>query len=285
MDEAHRLNAKSGIFRNLGENQVKEIIEAAKFSVFFIDEYQRISVDDIGSVEEIERWAKRVGAEISTGRLESQFRCNGSDGYLAWLDNALGIRETANYDLEGSNFDFKVFDSPRQLQKAIERKDNENKVARIVAGYCWDWPKGTRADSSVHDIQIGDWGISWNLEGEIYALAEGSIHEAGCIHTTQGLEFDYVGVIIGPDLRFERGGVVTDYHKRSKNDQSIRGLKTMERKEPERALGIADEIIKNTYRTLMTRGMKGCYVYCVDKALGEYFAGLAGEGFAGCELD
>ena len=99
-DESHRLNAKSGMFHNLGENQIKEIIHAAYCSVFFIDESQRVTMDDIGSVAEIEKWAEEAGSELHYLELESQFRCNGSDGYLAWLDDGLDIRETANYDLE-----------------------------------------------------------------------------------------------------------------------------------------------------------------------------------------
>ena len=92
VDEAHRLNDKSGLFRNKGENQIKEIINASKFSVFFIDEKQRIHINDIGSIEEIKKWAKKYNAEIYEGHLESQFRCNGSNGYLAFLDNTLEIR-------------------------------------------------------------------------------------------------------------------------------------------------------------------------------------------------
>ena len=96
------------------------------------------------------------------------------------------------------------------------------------------------------------------------------MHEAGCIHTTQGLEFDYVGVIVGPDLRFEDGRVVTDYTKRASSDQSLKGIKERMKTEPEAAAAEADEIIRNTYRTLLTRGMKGCYVYCVDDALAHH---------------
>lgn len=107
VDEAHRLNAKSGMYQNLGENQIKEIISAANCSVFFIDESQRVTIKDIGSVEEISKWGKNFGAEISKYDLVSQFRCNGSDGYLAWLDNVLEIRETANYDMEEINYDIR----------------------------------------------------------------------------------------------------------------------------------------------------------------------------------
>lgn len=270
-DEAHRLNEKSGLYGNQGINQIHEIIHAARLSVFFIDECQRVTVKDIGSVGEIKRWVAVNGAEVYEEELTSQFRCNGSDGYLAWLDDVLEIRETANYDIEGIDYDFEVLDSPDEMrQKVIERNQGSNK-SRILAGYCWNWPRAGRADTNTHEITIGDFEISWNLDGgEAFALSPTSINEAGCIHTTQGLEFEYVGVIIGDDLRYEGDHVVTDYTKRAGTDQSIKGLKKMEREDPKHALKLADEIIKNTYRTLMTRGMKGCYVYATDPNLRSY---------------
>lgn len=270
-DEAHRLNEKSGLYGNQGINQIHEIIHAARLSVFFIDECQRVTVKDIGSVGEIKRWAAVNGAEVYEEELTSQFRCNGSDGYLAWLDDVLEIRETANYDIEGIDYDFEVLDSPDEMrQKVIERNQGSNK-SRILAGYCWNWPRAGRADTNTHEITIGDFEISWNLDGgEAFALSPTSINEAGCIHTTQGLEFEYVGVIIGDDLRYEGDHVVTDYTKRAGTDQSIKGLKKMEREDPKHALKLADEIIKNTYRTLMTRGMMGCYVYATDPNLRSY---------------
>ncbi|MBQ6391478.1 MAG: DUF2075 domain-containing protein [Eggerthellaceae bacterium] len=270
VDEAHRLNEKSGLFQNLGENQVKEIINAAQCSVFFIDEHQRVTTKDIGSVALIREYAEQADAEVFEDQLLSQFRCNGSDGYLSWVDNTLEIGETANTTLEGIDFDFRVFDTPGDMQKLVEARNASNK-ARILAGYCWDWPAATRNDPTYFDIKIGDWGISWNLDDtQTYAIDQNSVHEAGCIHTTQGLEFDYVGVIIGDDMRFENGHVVTDFSKRAKTDQSIKGLKTRLKHDREGAVAVADEIIRNTYRTLLTRGMKGCYVYCVDEALGKY---------------
>ena len=272
VDEAHRLNEKSGMFQNMGENQIKEIINAGRCSVFFIDESQRVTLNDIGSVGEIEKWAKLANAEITHLELVSQFRCNGSDGYLAWLDDILEIRETANWDMEGIDYDIQIMDSPHKVREVIiEKNDETNNRARILAGYCWDWIKEGANDSRIHDIKIDDFEISWNLKNtSTFAIDKNSVNEAGCIHTSQGLEFDYVGVIIGEDLRYEDGKIVTDFTKRAKTDQSLKGIKTMYRENPQKAKESADEIIKNTYRTLMTRGMKGCYVYCVDEKLGEY---------------
>ena len=272
VDEAHRLNEKSGMFHNMGENQIKEIIHAAKCSVFFIDESQRVTLQDIGRVDEIRKWAEEEKAQVTEMELVSQFRCNGSDGYLAWLDHTLEIRDTANFDMEDIDYDIRILDSPTKMQELIiERNRTSHNRARILAGYCWNWKKEGVNDPSVHDIKIGDFEISWNLKNTTtFAIDEDSIHEAGCIHTSQGLEFDYVGVIIGDDMRYENGMVVTDFTKRARTDQSLKGIKKLYKENPELAKKEADEIIKNTYRTLMTRGMKGCYVYCTDQRLAAY---------------
>ena len=178
----------------------------------------------------------------------------------------------AIYDLEDIDYDFRVFDDPNDLYKEIKERNKVNNKSRLVAGYCWNWQKNGQNNSDVHDITIGDFSISWNLkDSEAYAIEENSINEAGCIHTVQGLEFDYVGVIIGEDLRYENGKVITDFTKRAASDKSISGIKKMVQENPLKAKAIGDEIIRNTYRTLMTRGMKGCYIYCVDKRLNEYF--------------
>lgn len=204
-DEAHRLNEKSGMFQNMGENQIKEIIHASRCSVFFIDESQRVTTSDIGSIAEIEKWAERENSEVIKMELVSQFRCNGSDGYLAWIDDVLQIRDTANYDLEGIDYDIRICDSPKEMEHIVIEKNRIRNRARILAGYCWNWPKDTRNDVNYHDIKIGDYGISWNLDGgDAFAINPDSVHEAGCIHTSQGLEFDYVGVIIGDDMRMEK---------------------------------------------------------------------------------
>ena len=273
-DEAHRLNEKSGMFHNQGENQIKEIIHSAYCSVFFIDEAQRVTMDDIGSVDEIKKWAEKENSEVYELELTSQFRCNGSDGYLAWLDNALGIRETANYNLEGIDFDIRVLDTPSEVQDLILEKNRISNRARMLAGYCWDWNKQEANNTNYHDIRIGDFEMSWNLDGgHPFAISETSVNEIGCIHTAQGLEFDYVGVIIGDDLRFENGKIITDFTKRAKTDQSLKGIKKLYKEDPEEAKKRADEIIRNTYRTLLTRGMKGCYIYCTDRKLSEYLYG------------
>ncbi len=269
VDEAHRLRSKSGVFKNKGENQIKEIINAARISVFFIDDDQRVTVGDIGSVKAIEDWAKALGATVYEGPefvLSAQFRCNGSDGYINFLNNVLGIKETANTDLGDLDYDFRVFSDPVAMREALRKKNQLNNKSRMVAGYCYEWlSRGEPADSPIYDIVLPDgFRAKWNLSNTLtWAIDEKSFDEVGCIHTCQGLDFDYVGVIIGPDLRYEDGRVITDQTRMAKSDRTS-GIRTCKDK------ALADKLIRNTYKTLMSRGMKGCYVYCEDKALADY---------------
>lgn len=271
VDEAHRLEERNQYTKKTGnENQIKEVINAAKCSVFFIDESQRVTMSDIGSIDEIKKWAKAESSEVTQLKLLSQFRCNGSDGYLAWVDNTLEIQPTANYNLEDIDYDIRILDSPLEVRELIIEKNKINHRSRMLAGYCWDWIRDGKNNSEVHDIKIGDFEMSWNLGNSIFALDDTSIDEVGCIHTSQGLEFDYVGLIIGDDMRYEDHHIVTDVSKRAKTDQSMKGIKKLDKQDHCKAEKKADEIIKNTYRTLMTRGMKGCYIYCTDQNLRNY---------------
>ncbi len=280
VDEAHRLNEKSGLYGNLGENQIKELIHASKLCIFFVDEDQRVTFKDIGSKAEIRKWAQALGAEVVEQELRSQFRCNGSDGYIAWLNHHLQIKPTANLNMDGLDFDFKVFNSPTELHQAIRQKNEANNKARVVAGYCWDWK--SKKNPQAFDIEFPehDYQAQWNLDGDgsTWIIKPNSVEQVGCIHTCQGLELDYVGVIVGPDFVVRNGEVLTDAFKRSNMDQSIKGFKSGLKKDRARNLAMADAVIKNTYKTLMTRGMKGCYVYFTDDKTRAHFQTLV-NGF------
>ncbi len=264
-DEAHRLNMKSGMYSNLGENQIKEIINAARISVFFIDEDQIVTMKDIGTIKEIKKQAKALGSVVHCNdslKLTSQFRCNGSDGYIAFIDDLLQLRETANSKYFDVDYDIRVFDNPSKMRDALRKKNTKNK-ARMIAGYCYPWL--SKKDKSKTDIEIGDFKAQWNFDTNSFATGKDSFEQVGCIHSTQGIEFDYVGVIIGLDMQYKDGRVITDYKERySKSDKSITGVNTPEKEK------LADKIIRDTYKTLLTRGQKGCYVYCQDERLGKY---------------
>lgn len=275
VDEAHRLTEKTG-FLKMGDNQIKEIINASVFSIFFIDEDQRVHIADYGETKLIEKFAIGAGATVHKMSLSSQFRCNGSDGYLAWLDDILQIRDTANTTFSPDfEYEFKVVDSPTELRDIIFEKNKINNKARLVAGYCWDW--NSDKNPAAFDIILSDYNFKmrWNLKtyGSTWIIDPNSVNEVGCIHTCQGLEVDYIGVIVGEDLIVRDGEVLVDPSKRSKMDKSIFGYKKLMKENPEETKKLLKTIIKNTYRTLMTRGIKGCYVYFVDKETEEYFRG------------
>ncbi len=265
VDESHRLNAKSGMYSNKGDNQIKEIIHASKVSVFFIDEDQIVTTKDIGSIEEIKKWAKIENSIVICDDslvLKSQFRCNGSDGYLAFLDDLLGIRETANHNFFDFDYDVRVFDDPNLMREEL-RKTNINNKSRMIAGYCYPW--NSSKDKNAIDIVLENgFEAQWNFDTNTFATDSDSFEQVGCIHSTQGLEFDYVGIIIGKDLRLIDSIVKTDYTKRAKSDASIKGIKSTKN------FALADKIIRNTYKTLLSRGQKGCFIYCEDKLLSEY---------------
>jgi uncharacterized protein len=274
VDEAHRLKMKSGMYKNLGEDQTKEIINAAKLSVFFIDEAQKVTWSDVGEISRIKAAAAKEGADVEILELISQFRSTGADDYMAWLDNALGVQANPENYFSPNRFDFRVFDSPTELHDAIREKNKENNKSRVVAGYNWDWI--SQKHPKAMDIVIGDYEAQWNLKayGNEWIKHPKSIEEVGCIHTCQGLEVDYIGVIVGDDLSFENGVLTTKPSARARTDQSLKGYKKELAINPEAAQAKADELIRNTYRTLMSRGMKGCYVYFTDKAASDYFKSL-----------
>lgn len=275
VDEAHRLNRHSGFYGNQGENQIKEIIRAARTSIFFIDEAQQVTWKDIGSVEEIEHWAADQGATVHRATLQSQFRCNGSDGYLSWLDHVLQIRPSAQDDLAGIDYQLEMVDSPAALRDRVRTLNGHGRKARLVAGYCWDWVS-KKNDPHADDIRFDehDFAMQWNLndDGGLWLEKDHSIDQVGCIHTAQGLELDYVGVIIGPDLIVRDGEVITRPEKRARMDQSLKGFKRDRKLDREAAERKADRIIRNTYRTLLSRGLRGCLIWCADAETQAWFA-------------
>lgn len=268
VDEAHRLVKKMyGDWH--GENQVKECINASLLTVFMLDEDQAVTTKDIGSVQEISKWCEELSSTIIMSeetKLTSQFRCNGSDAYIQFIDNLLQRKEESpTVPLSELNYDFRLFDDASQMRDALREKNAINNKARMVAGYCYDWNvKNRRGDVDI--VLPGGFQAKWNLANDkIWAINPRSFEEVGCIHTAQGLEFDYVGVLIGNDLTFDEssGRIATNKTAISKDDNSsgIRGAGEED----------ARRLILNTYKTLLTRGQKGCFVYCEDDALREYF--------------
>lgn len=270
VDEAHRLK-KFGAFMYRGVNQIEDIVRACKTAIFFIDDDQAIRPEDIGSVDEIKRVANEYNAEIHEIELVAQFRCSGAEGYINWLNDMLHIKETGNFDgWDKGEYEFKIFDDPNELRNAIKRKHDEGQNARILAGYAWKWTSPTEgnANAEVDDVEIPefDFRMPWNSRkiGTTWAVDQSGIDQVGCIHTSQGLEFDYVGVIVGDDLSFDPNTLsyITD-HDKYKDAQGKRGLRDNPKE--------LNRFVRNIYKILMTRGMKGCYVYFTDDKTKEYF--------------
>ena len=263
-DEAHRMQKMPYMYK--GNDMLEDAIKASRVSIFFVDEDQRITVNDCYNIDYIKEYAERLGAVIDTAEpfeLTSQFRCNGSDGYIAFINDLLQISSTANKTFDLSNFEIKVFDDANEMRSELRIKNEINNKTRMVAGYCYDWNvKNKRGE---WDITLpNDFNAKWNLEGDdIWAINPKSFDEVGCIHTCQGLEFDYVGVIIGKDLIYQDNLVKTNKLAISKDDKTskIRGCKNE---------SLADRLIRNTYKVLLTRGQKGCYIYCEDENLSKY---------------
>jgi hypothetical protein len=271
-DESHRIRETSNsrfTKRTLrsAKAQVRELLEAAKVAVFFIDDRQVVRPNEIGSSSYIERQASELGAEVSDYQLEVQFRCAGSDGFVNWIDNTLGIQRTANVIWDGTDgFDFQILPSPDHLEQAIRRRADEGFTARVAAGFCWPWSEPRDDGTLVNDVVIGDYRRPWDAKPGDWRLAPGippaslwatdpnGINQIGCVYNIQGFELDYVGVIWGKDLRYDLDGQEWIGDKKHSADSVVKRSK-------ERFV----DLVKNTYRVLLSRGLRGCYVHFMDK--------------------
>lgn len=279
-DEAHRIRKTSNSrftpkAKRSNQPQIDELVHVSKVAVFFIDDNQVVRPDEIGSADYIREQAQRLGCDIAEYELEAQFRCAGSEGFINWINNTLDIKKTANiiWDQDEEGFDFRVMESPEALETAIRTKANQGHTARVTAGFCWPWSKNTNPDGALaNDVVIGDYIRPWNARPEATRLAQnipkaslwayepGGLDQVGCVYTAQGFEFDYVGVIFGPDLTYDLDEQTWQGNKEKSHDTTVK-----------RSGDQFIELIKNTYRVLLSRGMKGCYVYFMDKDTERFF--------------
>lgn len=281
-DEAHRIrdvssNRFTPTARKSGLKQVEELIRACRVSVFLIDDDQIVRPGEIGSAAYIRSYAERLGCNVKEYVLDGQFRCNGSENFVSWLTTSLAIDSSGPSMLPRSDFDFQIFSSPASLDQAIRDKAGAGYSARLMAGYCWPWSEPNSNGTLVEDVVIGGYARPWNAKPDAGRLAPGipksnlwasqigGLDQIGCVYTAQGFEFDYAGVIFGEDLRFdtEVGSWIAD--KKKSFDTTVK-----------RSGDNLEQFLKNTYRVLLSRGMKGCYVYFVDKATEDYFRNRMG---------
>lgn len=289
VDEAHRIeNFTIDRYRpersETGMPQVDTIIRAAKVSVFFIDDRQAIRGREIGSAELIREAAKRWNATIEECELTSQFRCNGSDNYMDWLEQVLYNKPiTSSFKLE--DFDLEIFSDPQTMYDALVEQNNKpEQTARLMAGFCWPWSKEVVNGDLVRDVQIGKFAMPWETNDGVpyqkltkkyprwyeWAYKPLGIEQVGCIYTAQGFEFDYAGVIIGEDLKYNPVSKQIFTDKSSCKDPVLRQNR-------QEAIMTFDDYVRNIYRVLMSRGMKGCFLYICDENLRNYMKQLLAD--------
>jgi DUF2075 family protein len=283
-DEAHRIRKTSNSrFTKKDKKseiaQIEELLNVSKCSVFLIDDKQIVRPNEIGSASFIVDSCKKSGIEVEEFELEAQFRCGGSDGFVNWVNNTLAISKTANAIWEGTEgFEFKIASGPEQLEGWIREKSEKGYTARLAAGFCWKWSDPKKDGTLVDDVVVGDYKMPWDAKpgakklakgippAELWAYEPGGINQVGCVYTAQGFEFDYVGVIFGPDLvyRFQEGAWVGQ--KENSADTVVK-----------RSKDAFIDLVKNTYRVLLSRGMKGCYVYFMDRETEMFFRSRLGQ--------
>ncbi len=271
-DEAHRIRETSASrytprHLRFKTPQVEELIKAAKISVFFIDEFQVVRPNEIGSVKLIKDNALRLGIKtenIYEYELKTQFRCSGSNTYLQWLDNVLGIKQTqCEFLTKELKMEFKIFKDPLELKKAIDQKNKDKKnSARIVAGFCWPWSDPLPDGTLIKDVKVENLEMPWEKKDQFWKWAtdDSGMEQVGTVYTAQGFEFDYVGVIFGNDLVWNREKERWEARPQNSYDTMVK------RNNP----NLVDHL-KHVYRVLLSRAHKGVYVYFIDKDTEEYF--------------
>ncbi|GLZ77132.1 ATP-binding protein [Actinorhabdospora filicis] len=285
-DEAHRLRETSvnrytpTPLRDTGRTQLEELIDAARVPVFLLDEHQVVKSGEMGSVAEITAYAEARGHKVHLVDLDGQFRNGGSRVYEDWVLALLGLRGDAPAPWPGDErFHLSVADSPAELEARLAARLAEGETARMTAGYCWRWSDPREGNVLVPDVVVGDWARPWNVKSDravgdappssLWATQEGGFGQVGCVYTAQGFEYDWNGVILGPDI-VVRDGVLTTVRARNADPE-------VGRKKAVSDL-VADRLIRNTYKVLLTRAMRGTVLYAVDPETNAFLRGLVDGG-------
>lgn len=280
-DEAHRIRESSNLqftpkAQRTDMRQIDEVFAVAHVPVFFIDDLQTVRKTDVGSRQLVFDEAADRGIDVVEIELDSQFRCAGSDAFVNWVGDVLGIHESAHPTWQtDEEFDFRLLDSPHELRDLIQKRHQQGHRARIMAGFCWPWSKTLEPTGYlVNDVKIGDFEMPWNAHPSARGLTRdipkdtdwahhpGGVDQIGCIYTAQGFEFDYAGVIWGKDLVYDSTKKRLVAKKEGSKDSVLK-----------RSGEDFDRYVRQVYRVLLTRGMKGCYLYIEDEATREYVRG------------
>lgn len=280
-DEAHRIRETSANrfsrrdLRTNGRPQVDELVAAARVPVFLLDEHQVVRPGEMGSIEIISHHAMRLGLEVDLISLHGQFRCGGSEDYERWVLGLLGL-DGEPFVWEGDGLvEVRLAESPEQMEADLAGKQQRGETARLSAGFCWPWSDPRPDGTLVSDVQVGSWSRPWNVKSDrsvgeapgssYWATDPAGFGQVGCVYTAQGFEYEWSGVIIGPDLVARDGRLIT--RRRESRDPALKSTKAVSDEE-------ADRLIRNTYKVLLTRGMRGTILYSTDLETQEHLAAI-----------
>lgn len=277
-DEAHRIRITSAnrytkAEHRTGTPQVQELLRSARVPVFLLDSNQVVRKGEIGTPEFIRSSAEKLGIEVLEVNLDDQFRLGGSKLYENWIADLLNLSTNSVSKWgEDLNFKLEVVSSPQEMERILMSKNSNGYSARITAGFCWTWRDPNEDGTLPLDVEIGNWKKPWNVKGErgvggylagsLWAIDPKGFDQIGCVYTAQGFEYDWNGVIFGPDLVW-RGNKWVGVPSGSK-DPDMRGMDEIS----------FEKLAKNTYKVLLTRGLLGTLVYSVDPETQEYFKNL-----------
>jgi hypothetical protein len=264
VDEAHRLRRRKNIpnygsfdevNRKLGFNNDADELDwiqaRSKQVILFYDNRQSVRPSDILP-------EKINNLDVQSFTLETQMRVKGGYDYLTFVDQLLEGEAKQNF--KSSAYDFKYFDNFTRFIAALKHKKKEHSLCRLVAGYGWEWKSKT--DKTQFDIEIDGHKLFWNSKLSDWVNSPNAPSEVGCIHTIQGYDLNYTGVIIGPELSYDPVNkeilVLKDNYKDANGHRGVSDPEELKR------------YVINIYKTLMTRGILGTYVYVVDEELKNY---------------
>lgn len=274
VDESHRLQRRKGIMGfgafdsvnrklSLGNDgtQLDWIMKSSKHQVFFYDANQSIKPADIRPDDFKKLEARKY-------HLHSQMRVEAGEEYIKFIEDIFDLRNPITPLF--SNYELIIFDDAEEMVNKIKEKDKSHKLARVVAGYAWPWhTKPGSKSTQKYDIEIKGLKLIWNSTARDWVNSPNAINEVGCIHTVQGYDLNYVGVIIGPEFYYDplkkKFGINREKYFDINGRNGIADPSELER------------YIINIYKTLLTRGIKGTYVYIVDENLRAYFKERLGQ--------
>jgi hypothetical protein len=244
--------------------------------VFLLDEYQVVKPGEMGTTQAITDAASRRGLEVHHVTLEGQFRCGGSSVYEDWVTRLLGLTGLAPTPWQGDErFDVLVAESPEELEAILGTQLQAGYSARMSAGFCWPWSDPRPDGTLVPDVRIGDWARPWNVKSErsvggapgrsYWATDPAGATQVGCIYTAQGFEYDWSGVIIGPDL-VARGGRLTSVRSANR-DPAFRSTGSVSDAD-------FDQLVRHVYKVLLTRGLLGTVLYATDSETQEFLVDM-----------